>query len=81
MWNQKSFGSKVSGMDNMRNYILNNDLHYHNISIFKILNFLQICIIRSDESCNYNVYKAFIKKKKILLFKSYKCNIIITYKL
>lgn len=64
MWNQKSFGSKVSGMDNMRNYILNNDLHYHNISIFKILNFLQICIIRSDESCNYNVYKAFIKKKE-----------------
>lgn len=34
MWNQKSFGSKVSGMDNMRNYVLNNDLHYHNISIF-----------------------------------------------
>lgn len=62
MWNQKSFGSKVSGMDNMRNYVLNNDLHYHNISIFLILNFLQICTIRSYESYNYNVYKAFIKK-------------------
>lgn len=62
MWNQKSFGSKVSGMDNMRNYVLNNDLHYHNISIFEILNFLQTCTIRSYESYNYNVYKAFIKK-------------------